>query len=217
VESRIADICWSRVYFEYRDRSEPGTAADTPYRKLLWLLGERLADATSWILVGVGVVNLAILVFWTLLHYPSLNLGCSRVWNIVVTPKMMPMSDCLLVWNGIAAVLILAGQGFLTWELAKYGDIDKVMYTLAMENVSDAARVHSPFSRNKNNHLIHLSYWLDMDDQTLVTVMAKGIGTNLPKDEKRAHLIDIKREHLIEQVCPHENLFSDAARKEEEA
>jgi len=29
-------------------------------------------------------------------------------------------------------------------------------------------------------------------------LMTKGIGANLTNDEKRAHLIDIKREHLIE-------------------
>jgi hypothetical protein len=45
-----------------------------------------------------------------------------------------------------------------------------------------------------------------MDDRTVVMVMTKGIGANLTNDEKRAHLIDIKREHLIEQVCPQEIL-----------
>ena len=40
-----------------------------------------------------------------------------------------------------------------------------------------------------------------MPDSTLVMVMTKGIGANLTNDEKRAHLIDLKREHLIEQVC----------------
>ena len=32
-----------------------------------------------------------------------------------------------------------------------------------------------------------------MTDQTLITVMTKGIGTNLTNDEKRGHLIDLKR------------------------
>jgi hypothetical protein len=43
---------------------------------------------------------------------------------------------------------------------------------------------------------------MDMSDKTLVTVMTQGIGANLTNDEKRARLIDLKREHLIEQVCP---------------
>jgi len=45
-----------------------------------------------------------------------------------------------------------------------------------------------------------------MDDRTLVMVMTKGIGANLTNDEKRAHLIDIRRERLIDQVCPQEIL-----------
>jgi hypothetical protein len=39
----------------------------------------------------------------------------------------------------------------------------------------------------------------------LVMVMTQGIGANLTNDEKRAHLIDIRREHLIDQVCPQRN------------
>jgi hypothetical protein len=45
-----------------------------------------------------------------------------------------------------------------------------------------------------------------MNDRTLVMVMAQGIGANLTNDEKRAHLIDLKREHLIDQVCVQEIL-----------
>jgi hypothetical protein len=41
----------------------------------------------------------------------------------------------------------------------------------------------------------------DMTYQTLVLVMTRGIGTNLTNDEKRAHLSDLRREHMIEQVC----------------
>jgi len=47
---------------------------------------------------------------------------------------------------------------------------------------------------------------MDMLDGNLVTVMTQGIGGNLTNDEKRAHLIDLKREHLIDQVCPQEIL-----------
>ena len=64
----------------------------------------------------------------------------------------------------------------------------------------------SPFVRDSNNKLIRRSYWLDMDDRTLVMVMTRGIGANLTNDEKRAHLADIKREHLIDQVCVQEIL-----------
>jgi hypothetical protein len=47
---------------------------------------------------------------------------------------------------------------------------------------------------------------MDMNDRTLVMVMTKGIDANLTNDEKRAHLVDLKREHLIEQVCTQEIL-----------
>lgn len=47
---------------------------------------------------------------------------------------------------------------------------------------------------------------MDMNDRTLVMVMTQGIGANLSNDEKRAHLADLKREHLIVQVCTQEIL-----------
>jgi hypothetical protein len=47
---------------------------------------------------------------------------------------------------------------------------------------------------------------MDMNDRTLIMVMTQGIGANLTNDEKRAHLIDLKREHLIDQVCVQEIL-----------
>jgi hypothetical protein len=47
---------------------------------------------------------------------------------------------------------------------------------------------------------------MDMNDRTLVMVMTKGIGATLTNDETRAHLIDLKREHLIDQVCIQEIL-----------
>ena len=64
----------------------------------------------------------------------------------------------------------------------------------------------SPFIRDVSNKLVRRSYWMDMPDATLVMVMTQGIGANLTNDEKRAHLTDLKREHLIDQVCPQEIL-----------
>jgi hypothetical protein len=65
---------------------------------------------------------------------------------------------------------------------------------------------NSPFVRDASNKLVRRSYWMDMTDQALVMVMTKGIGANLTNDEKRAHLIDLKREHLIDQICTQEIL-----------
>jgi hypothetical protein len=64
----------------------------------------------------------------------------------------------------------------------------------------------SSFVRDGANKLVRRSYWLDMDDRTLVIVMVNGIGANLTNDEKRAHLADLRREHLIDQVCTQEIL-----------
>ena len=69
-----------------------------------------------------------------------------------------------------------------------------------------AANIDSPFIRDANDKLVRRSYWLDMNDHTLVMVMTRGIGANLTNDEKRAHLADLRREHLIDQVCIQEVL-----------
>jgi hypothetical protein len=64
----------------------------------------------------------------------------------------------------------------------------------------------SPFVHDAANKLVRRSYWLDMDDRSLVRVMVGGIGSHLTNDEKRAHLTDLRREHLIDQVCVQEIL-----------
>jgi hypothetical protein len=69
-----------------------------------------------------------------------------------------------------------------------------------------AADPNSPFVRDAADKLVRRSYWLDMTDQTLVLVMTQGIGATLTNDEKRAHLTDLHRAHLIDQVCLQEIL-----------
>ena len=63
-----------------------------------------------------------------------------------------------------------------------------------------------PFARDGDDKLVRRSYWLDMSDRSLILTMTAGIGSHLPNEQKRAHLIDIKREHLIEEVCIQEVL-----------
>ena len=65
---------------------------------------------------------------------------------------------------------------------------------------------NSPFVRDAADKLVRRSYWMDMTDQTLVMAMTRGIGANLTNDEKRAHLTDLRRDQLIDQVCPQEIL-----------
>ena len=59
----------------------------------------------------------------------------------------------------------------------------------------------SPFARDASKKLVRRSYWLDMNDRRLVMLMTNGIGANSTNDEKRAHLTDLKRDHLIDRVC----------------
>ena len=63
-----------------------------------------------------------------------------------------------------------------------------------------------PFARDGENRLIRRDYWLGLSDRSLVLLMTNGIGTRLTADQKRAHLEDIRRAHLIEQVLAPEIL-----------
>jgi hypothetical protein len=69
--------------------------------------------------------------------------------------------------------------------------------------------IDSPFIRDGADKLVRRSYWLDLNDRTLVMVMVNGIGANLTNDEKKAHLTDLRRDHLIDQVCVQEILPPD--------
>ena len=41
---------------------------------------------------------------------------------------------------------------------------------------------------------------MDLIDSSVVLAMTRGIGAHLTNDEKRAHLADIKRGHLIDEI-----------------
>jgi len=64
----------------------------------------------------------------------------------------------------------------------------------------------NPFARDQAGNLIRRSYWLDMTDRSVVRAMTNGIGAPLSNDQKRAHLADIRRAHLVDQVCLQEIL-----------
>ncbi len=64
----------------------------------------------------------------------------------------------------------------------------------------------SPFARDAADKLVRRIYWMDMPDRSLVMAMTKGVGASLTNEEKRAHLIDLRRDHLIDQVCIQEIL-----------
>ena len=61
--------------------------------------------------------------------------------------------------------------------------------------------INSPFARDNQNKLVRRGYWLDLPDRSVVLLFTNGVGRDLTNEEKRNHLIDIKREHLIDKVC----------------
>jgi hypothetical protein len=63
-----------------------------------------------------------------------------------------------------------------------------------------------PFARDGDGKLVRRGYWLDMSDRSLVLAMTTGIGAHVPNDQKRMHLVDLSREHLIDDVCVQEVL-----------
>jgi hypothetical protein len=84
----------------------------------------------------------------------------------------------------------------------------------AMENFYEpdlGANPDDPFVRDDQGKLVRRSFWLDMSDRSLVLAMTNGIGAHLTNEEKRAHLRDLGREHLIDQVCVQEIIPPDAA------
>ena len=68
------------------------------------------------------------------------------------------------------------------------------------------ANSDDPFARDADGKLVRRGYWLDMSDRTLVLAMTGGIGARLTNSEKRAHLADVGREHLTDEVCVQEIL-----------
>lgn len=68
------------------------------------------------------------------------------------------------------------------------------------------ANPDDPFARDADGRLVRRSFWLDMSDRSLVLAMTQGIGAHLTNDQKRAHLQDLGREGLIDQVCVQEIL-----------
>ena len=68
------------------------------------------------------------------------------------------------------------------------------------------ANPDNPFARDDEGKLVRRGYWLDLSDRSLILAMTSGVGANLPNSEKVAHLADIGREHLVEDVCVQEIL-----------
>ena len=64
----------------------------------------------------------------------------------------------------------------------------------------------SPFARDADNKSVRRSFWLDMSDRSIVMALTQGIGAHLSNDQKRAHLANIRRQHLVDDICVQEIL-----------
>jgi hypothetical protein len=68
------------------------------------------------------------------------------------------------------------------------------------------ANPEDPFARDQDDKLVRRAYWLGMSDQSVILAMTNGVGAHLPNEQKRAHLHDISRGHLIDDICVQEIL-----------
>jgi hypothetical protein len=70
----------------------------------------------------------------------------------------------------------------------------------------DGPIADDPFMRDGEDRLIRRAYWLALSDRSVMQLMTDGIGARLTADEKRAHLVDIRRPHLIDKLLAPEIL-----------
>jgi hypothetical protein len=71
------------------------------------------------------------------------------------------------------------------------------------------ANPDNPFLRDIDGKLVRRGFWLDMSDGSLILAMTQGIGAHLTNEWKHAHLLDIGRGALIDQICVQEILPPD--------
>jgi hypothetical protein len=68
------------------------------------------------------------------------------------------------------------------------------------------AEPNNPFARDQDGKLVRRAYWLDMLDSSVVLALTRGVGAHLTNEEKRAHLADIRRDQLVEDIVVQEIL-----------
>jgi hypothetical protein len=81
----------------------------------------------------------------------------------------------------------------------KYSECIKSMAKFYQPDLG--ASLNDPFARDETGALVRRGYWLDMGDSSIILLMKQGIGAHLTNDYKRAHLGDIGRDHLIDDIC----------------
>jgi hypothetical protein len=108
IESRIPDICWARIYFEYRVRY-PIAGFDTGF-------AERLAESGAYVLIAAGMVNIVILAILGLL--PLVKSGSTDI-------------DWVQVANFAIALVLIGLQIRFVRVMVDYRPIDATIRRLA--------------------------------------------------------------------------------------
>ena len=65
---------------------------------------------------------------------------------------------------------------------------------------------NNPFARDQDGKLVRRAYWLDMIDNSIILALTQGVGAHLTNEEKRAHIADIRRDHLLDDIVVQEIL-----------
>ena len=68
------------------------------------------------------------------------------------------------------------------------------------------ANADDPFARDADGKLVRRAFWLDLSDRSLILALTQGIGAALTNEEKRLHLQDIGREHVLDRIVVQEIL-----------
>ena len=90
IESRISDICWGRIYFEYR--------AHYIRRGIITQAAERLAESGTYVLFTAGAINICILIIlglWPYFENGSMELDWKQLANIVVASALLGLQLCV--------------------------------------------------------------------------------------------------------------------------
>ena len=109
IESRLPDLCWSRVGFEYRKRYP---------KTILVNLCERLADSATFILLLAGIINLLVLIVIGLIP--------------VFTSESVTI-DWLQIANFAFASVLVALQEVFRRLFTNYKSVDETFQKLANE------------------------------------------------------------------------------------
>jgi hypothetical protein len=106
-------------------------------------------------------------------------------------------------WSGVDLLQAFGSEGFGLFLVFRSMEVVPVSQFYAPELSGNS---NSPFARDENDQLIRRSFWLDMSDRSVIMALTQGVGANLSNDHKRAHLGDIGRQHLRDDICVQEIL-----------